>query len=35
MQKEAKMAGERKKAMEARVKEEKAKQIDKLQKLAE
>ena len=35
MQKEAKMAEERKRAMEARVKEEKAKQIDKLQRLAE
>ena len=35
MQKEAKMAEERKKAMETRVKEEKARQIDKLQKLAE
>ena len=35
MQKGAKMAGERKKAMEARVKEEKEKQIDKLRKLAE
>ena len=35
MQKEASLAEERKKAMEARVKEEKAKQIDKLQKLAE
>ena len=35
MQKEASLAEERKKAMEARVKEEKAKQIDNLQKLAE
>ena len=35
MQKEVKMAEERKRAMEARVKEEKTKQIDKLQKLAE
>ena len=35
MQNEAKMAEERKKAMEAKVKEEKVKQIDKLQKLAE
>ena len=35
MQNEAKMAEERKKAMEARVKEEKVKQIGKLQKLAE
>ena len=35
MQNEAKIAEERKKAMETRVKEEKVKQIDKLQKLAE
>ena len=35
MQNEAKMAEERKKAMEAKVKEEKVKQIDKLQKFAE
>ena len=35
MQNEAKMAEERKKAMEAKVKEEKVKHIDKLQKLAE